>query len=225
MDKKYIKQMGVLSNNKMPRGYWDNYENCKNECQRYKNLKELKANSSGCYYALIRNKWKDEFYPDRIKIKSKWENKENCIAKAKRYNDYATFVRLAYDCYLSMKENGWNVLNIAKTGEFSGSIGSNKIWTYERCKDFCKNYRYKNELRKANYQCYYVCLTNDWFDEFGILDKKIHKNGYWNNKDRCIKVARSCKDKTDFIVNHQGAYKSAVRNQWIKEINNLFAKS
>ena len=48
--------MGVLSNNKMPRGYWDNYENCKNECQRYKNLKELKANSSGCYYALIRNK-------------------------------------------------------------------------------------------------------------------------------------------------------------------------
>ena len=123
------------------------------------------------------------------------------------------------------KENGWNVLNIAKTGEFSGSIGSNKIWTYERCKEFCKNYLYKNELRKANYQCYYVCLTNDWFDEFGILDKKIHKNGYWNNKDRCIKVARSCKDKTDFIVNHQGAYKSAVRNQWIKEINDLFAKS
>ena len=48
---------------------------------------------------------------------------------------------------------------------------------------------------------------------------------YWNNKDRCIKVARSCKEKTDFIVNHKGAYKSAVRNQWIKEINDLFAKS
>lgn len=59
----------------------------------------------------------------------------------------------------------------------------------------------------------------------GVLSNNKMHRGYWNNKDRCIKVARSCKDKTDFIVNHQGAYKSAVRNQWIKEINNLFAKS
>ena len=73
--------MNTSDNIKKPKGYWDNYENCKNECRKYRNLKELKANSSGCYYALIRNKWKDKFFPNRIKIISKWENKENCIAQ------------------------------------------------------------------------------------------------------------------------------------------------
>lgn len=70
--------------NKKPSGYWDNFENCKNECKKYQYLKYLKINSPGCYYSLIRNKWKDEFYPNRTKIKSKWECKENCIEKAKK---------------------------------------------------------------------------------------------------------------------------------------------
>ena len=124
---------------KKPKGYWDNYENCKNECRKYRNLKELKANSSGCYYALIRNKWKDKFFPNRIKIISKWENKENCIAKAKRYNDYTTFVRFAYDCYLSMKENGW----LDEVFNHCPDYKALKYWNnYEHCKDECKKIYY-----------------------------------------------------------------------------------
>lgn len=120
------------------------------------------------------------------------------------------------------KNNGWNVLNIAKTGEFSGSLGSSKKWTYDKCRDFCKNYRYKSELKKNNYQCYYTCYKNGWFDEFGILDKKPHKNGYWNDKDNCLSSAKNCKNKTEFTIKCQGAYKAALRNGWMEDINKLY---
>lgn len=120
------------------------------------------------------------------------------------------------------KDKGWKVLNIAKTGEHSGSLGLNKQWTYDKCKEFCKDYIYKCDLRKANYQCYYVCLKNGWFDEFGIYDKKKHPNGFWNCKKNCLKAAMKCKNKTDFIVNHQGAYKATIKHNWIEEINKIF---
>jgi hypothetical protein len=71
----------------------------------------------------------------------------------------------------SYRENGWNVINKAKTGRLSGSLGAIKKWDYETCKEFCKNYTYKSELKSANYSCYYTCLKNGWFEEFGIKNK------------------------------------------------------
>ena len=75
------------------------------------------------------------------------------------------------------KDNGWNVLNKAKTGRLSGSLGAIKKWDYESCKEFCKNYNFKSEVKKANCTCYTTCLKNGWFDEFGIKSKyKYGKN-------------------------------------------------
>lgn len=122
------------------------------------------------------------------------------------------------------KENGWNVLNVAKTGEFSGSLGSNKIWTYEKCKEFCNSYTYKSDLKKANYQCYVTCLENNWFEEFGIIDKKDHNNGYWNIKEHCVEAANECGSKTEFIKRFQGAYKAAMKHNWLDEINDIINK-
>lgn len=204
--------MGVLSSNKMPRGYWDNYENCKNECQRYKNLKELKANSSGCYYALIRNKWKDEFYPDRIKIKSKWENKENCIAKAKRYNDYATFVRLAYDCYLSMKENGW----LDEVFKHCPDYEALKYWNnYEHCKEECEKYNTIRELRRNNSKCYNSIIRNGWKNDFFNIEYKEVKNfGFWNNKSHCIEEAKKYYSMNELKDKSNGCYASVLKHGW-----------
>lgn len=120
------------------------------------------------------------------------------------------------------QKNGWNTLNIAKTGEHSGSLGSRKVWTYEKCKEFCKNYKYKSELKTANYQCYFTCLSNKWFDDFDIVDKQVHSNGYWNKKENCLEIASKCENKTEFIVRWQGAYKSVVKHNWINEIDEIF---
>ena len=197
---------------KKPKGYWDNYDNCKNECRKYRNLKELKANSSGCYYALIRNKWKDEFYPDRIKIKSKWENKENCIAKAKRYNDYATFVRLAYDCYLSMKENGW----LDEVFKHCPDYEALKYWNnYEHCKEECEKYNTIRELRRNNSKCYNSIIRNGWKNDFFNIEYKEVKNfGFWNNKSHCIEEAKKYYSMNELKDKSNGCYASVLKHGW-----------
>jgi hypothetical protein len=45
-----------------------------------------------------------------------------------------------------------------------------------------------------------------------------HPNGYWNNKDICLKVAILCKNKIEFQKFFRSAYKSAIRNKWLDEI-------
>lgn len=115
-------------------------------------------------------------------------------------------------------EDGWNTLNIAKTGESSGSLGSVKLWTYDKCKEFCKNYEYKNDLKKANYSCYFTCLKNGWFDEFGINDKIT----YWNSKDKCVNAAKECKNKKEFARKYYGAYIKSLKEGWMEDIDKIF---
>ena len=116
------------------------------------------------------------------------------------------------------KENGWNVLNRAKTGRLSGSLGAIKKWNYEECKEFSKKYNYKSELKKANYSCYATCLKNGWFEEFGIKDKKSHPNGNWNIKQNCMEEAMKYDSKSKFIKEAMGAYRGAKRHGWLDEV-------
>ncbi len=55
--------MGVLSDTKMPRGYWDNYENCKKAFNSCKNTKELIKRFGGCYNSIKKNGFTDLKYP------------------------------------------------------------------------------------------------------------------------------------------------------------------
>lgn len=119
------------------------------------------------------------------------------------------------------QKNGWNTLNIAKTGVKSGSLGGVMIWNYDACKEFAKSYQYKSELKEANYSCYYQCLKNDWFDEFGIKDKRVHPMGYWNKK-RCMEVAKNCKSISELINKHNSVYLTTKRKGWYDEIKEYF---
>ena len=96
-----------------------------------------------------------------------------------------------------------------------------KLWTYEACKEFCKDYKYKSEVKEANSTCYTTCLKNGWFDEFGIDDKYCT----WENKGKCVDVAKSCKTKTEFIKNFYGAYMKAMKNGWMCDIDAIFGKN
>ena len=116
--------------------------------------------------------------------------------------------------------NGWSPINVAKTGETSGSLGAVKLWTYDACKEFCKNYSYKSEIKEANYTCYTTCLKNGWFDEFGIKEKYSS----WESKDKCIEAAKSCQSKTEFIKKFYGAYMKVMKNGWIDDIDDIFEK-
>lgn len=116
--------------------------------------------------------------------------------------------------------DGWSLLNKAKTGRLSGSLGSFKKWDYEACKKFCKKYQFKSEIMKANSECYEICRKNGWFDGFGIKNK----NKQWINKETCLNEAKKYKNKSEFIINSIGAYSSIKKHGWIDELNKIFKK-
>lgn len=193
-------------------GYWDIFENCENECKQYRYISDLKRNSPGCYYALIRNKWKDKLFPSRTKIASKWENKNNCIEKAKQYSDFSTFIRQAYDCYLAMKENGWlnDVFkNIPNYSEIS-------YWNnYENCKNESLKYKSITELKRNNTKCYSSIVHNKWENDFFNIEHKEHKEfGWWNVKEHCIKEAKKYKNITELKKQCYSCYASILKHNW-----------
>ena len=115
------------------------------------------------------------------------------------------------------KSLGWNVLNKAKTGIKSGSLGHVKIWDYESCKEECKKYRTRAELKENSFGCYEVCLTMGWLDEF-INEWGKHKNGYWSIKENVLEECKKYANISDFAHKSNGAYKSAKKNGWLDEL-------
>ena len=116
------------------------------------------------------------------------------------------------------RQNGWNVLNKAKTGLKSGSLGHIKIWDYETCKEECKKYKTRSELKENSFGCYEVCLNMGWIDEFMTVFGK-HPNGFWKVKEDVIAEAKKYKNISDFAHKSNGAYISAKRNGWLGDLN------
>ncbi len=47
----------------------------------------------------------------------------------------------------------------------------------ENCLNEAKKYKTAYALQRSNYSCYFTCLKNGWFEEFGIKNKyKYGKN-------------------------------------------------
>lgn len=69
------------------------------------------------------------------------------------------------------KEEGWNVLNKAKTGKNSGSLGSCKrgIYTYNKMYNIAKDCKTRSELRNKCSRGYIVALEEGWLDKFDWL--------------------------------------------------------
>lgn len=162
-----------------PMNYWNNKKKCLEEAKKYRTAYELQRKNYSCYEGLRRNGWVYEAYPpkDGVKVMNYWKDKDKVIDAAKKCSTKEENLNgeeslIGEDYWVKWyKNNGWTVLNKAKTGRLSGSLGAIKKWDYDTCKEFCKNYTFKTELKKANYSCYYTCLKNGWFEEFGIKNK------------------------------------------------------
>ena len=90
------------------------------------------------------------------------------------------------------KERGYNVLNTAKTGVGSGSLGgiNNGKWTKEAVFEKAREYKTRTEFQKGCGSAYRVALRNGWLDElFQSLKGKPH------NEETKRKISESLKGK------------------------------
>ena len=109
-------------------------------------------------------------------------------------------------------KNGWKVLNKAKTGVGSSSIGGSAVkWDKNACEEEAKKYKTKTEYRKGNASAYNVAVKNKWINEW-FCDKINH----WTY-DSCKKEAEKYEIVSDFMIESPCAYRVAKKNGWLKD--------
>ena len=106
---------------------------------------------------------------------------------------------------------GWKVLNKAKTGEHSSSLGgNNEQLTYDVCFKLSKKYRTKSEFQKGDVSAYRKALDMGWLENwFSNVERKK-----WT-REKCYQEARKYQTRSEFRIKNQSAYNSAWKNNWL----------
>lgn len=114
------------------------------------------------------------------------------------------------------KNNGWVILNSIKAGGLGG-LSTNK-YDINKCRVLALECKTRWEFNQKYNKEYQACLKNNWLDEIcsHMVEKK--KNRYWDNFERCLEVAKKCKNKTEFIKKYDSAYRYSKKNDWINKL-------
>lgn len=117
------------------------------------------------------------------------------------------------------KEKGYNVLNKAKTGVGSGSLGAinSGKWNKKTVFEEGKKYKTKKEFSKGCASAYNAARRNGWLSEMGFEEMR-KPNGYWT-KEKCYEIAKLYKTRYELKKSSPKAYDAARRNGWLKEMD------
>ena len=79
------------------------------------------------------------------------------------------------------KKNKYNVLNKAKTGRYTGSLGTlARKWNRDRCYEEAKKYKTKLEFQKKSPSCYDAARRNGWLKDYTWFPKRRrNEKGMW----------------------------------------------
>jgi hypothetical protein len=115
------------------------------------------------------------------------------------------------------KDNGWNILNIARGGSLGGS---KTYWTKKQCFNFSSQFTLLSEFSKSiNGHVRTVIHKNGWWDELtNHMTKDVNMPGYWDDEKVCREEASKYTSKSKFQKECSGAYKAAIRNNWLDDM-------
>lgn len=121
------------------------------------------------------------------------------------------------------KKKGYNVLNTAKTGIGSGSLGAISYgkWTKEKVFEEAKKYKSKSEFQKGCSRAYTIALKSGWFNEMDWFKNSKKPNGYWT-KEKVFEEARKYSTRKEFSKGCNSAYVIARKSGWLNEMDWLY---
>ena len=117
------------------------------------------------------------------------------------------------------KKQGFNVLNKAKTGKGSSSLGARVVWTYEKCKETAANFTSKYEFKAAHVGAYNACIRNKWINDFFKTNKNKPK-GYWDIFENCKKETELYTTPRDFRLSEPFGYNVCKKHGWLNILFN-----
>lgn len=122
------------------------------------------------------------------------------------------------------KNTGWSIINISKTGENSGSLGSiPRKWTYDTCKELAATCKNKEEFKKKSSRAHNVSRENGWIDEF-FPEPWRTPDGSYDDIEKCKKecVERGYKKLTDVKREYPFLYRKICKHKWNDEFRKFF---
>ena len=149
----------LKSRQKVPAGYWDNYEHCYEEAKKYKKRRHFMRGCMGAYSKALKNGWLDDYTWFDEKAKQNYWNRETCMEEAKKYQSRAEFQRQAMGAYLYALKEGW--LN-----DYTWFKQLTGFWTYEACKAEASKYETRGQFAKGSRSAYTKARIKGWLDEF-----------------------------------------------------------
>jgi len=116
---------------------------------------------------------------------------------------------------LYYQDRGYNIINKAKTGVGSGSLGAIGFgkWTKKACFEEAKKYTTKTEFKEGSGGAYQAAMKHQWLKEYVWLDDSYHIY----TEEECLQIAKQCTFKKELINNYPAIYGAAKRRGWLKQ--------
>lgn len=124
------------------------------------------------------------------------------------------------------QNNGWAIINKAKTGVNSGSLGSldRGKWNYESCKKVALGCSSLSEFKRINGAAYASSRINGWLKDYTwfVSTSELASNSA-KSKDRiwtyekCYELALSCKTISEFRGKSSRAYAASRQYGWLED--------
>lgn len=111
-------------------------------------------------------------------------------------------------------KNGWTLLNKAKTGKGTSSLGGFAKWDFEAVKKEAGKFTTLMDFANAKGSAYNVALANGWLDNFAWLLRADRVK--WNY-DACKEEAMKYCSRKEFKSNNLVAYRICFKNKWIDD--------
>jgi len=147
---------------------------------------------------------------------------DSCLSEAKLFeNNWSSKSPNSYSW--ALKNNYIDKINLLVNKKSNiKTIIKQKIdsLTKEECISYALNYKFKNHWCKGHQLSYAIAKKNGWLEEctahMPLLKIKKAKYKYWT-KEKCLEIALTCENRTEFGEKYQGAYLASKKNGWYEE--------
>ena len=117
--------------------------------------------------------------------------------------------------------NGWNLINKAKTGLNTGSLGASpRKWTYETCREAAEACKNREDFKKKFSRAHNISRKNGWIEAF-FPTKSKRDNGCFETLEDCAKEAEKFSSIMDIRKNYPFLYHKISKNKWTNNIKSL----
>ena len=125
------------------------------------------------------------------------------------------------------REEGWTVLNKAKTGKRSGSLGSLGSYklTRKKCYELSLDCKTRTEFAKKHQTAYAKSKRKGWIEDFKHLAMPSIGGTVWKWTDsRILEEANKYDTYSDFRKQSRKAYQAAIKRGLLSEIKAYYDK-